>query len=528
VTIFLYAAVWWIWSVATWPQTQTLDDVVNHAVIYASEYEHQLTAIIAEEDYQQVSTVTRYRPDGHTYIDTRKRSLHSDFLITNPHGDRVAIRYVREVDGMPVDSIFSLSEGSPDDIEKLKAESVRYNIGIPRNFSIPLFAMEVLRESNRTRFLFQSAGEADVDGIRVWKVGFKETTGPALLHDSSSAKDLLSSGTLWIEPETGRVLQTEIHSEGVRAGGVLTTSTAVKYGSNQALGFWVPVRMDERYSQTGSTLECHAEYQNYRRFQVDVKLNTEIPDAPSPSAHLRPGSSSLEMKEEAVSSAPLDVLLLFDRSALQQNTTSTMRRAARAFLQNFDAGNRVAVARFDSSIEMIGWWTDSRAQIIAALNQAPDPAVVQTSSLYAAISRGLRSELLPIQGRRRVLVVLTAGRDDELFTSAWRSGRLPEKPSAELQVVLDQAANAGIPILIVGFNTDQNYQSTRNPDEVVNVLGRYFPGSPLKTDFLKLARMNLESLTKASGGKIYFPHKLGDIAPLYSEIAHSLSDTWNK
>jgi hypothetical protein len=520
----VFYVVLWVWSAATTPPTQTLDDVVDRAARYASEYEQQLTAIIAEEDYEQTSNVDRYRPDGRTYVETRKRSLHSDFLITNSGNRLIAIRNVRQVDGMPIDSAHSLDKGPLDGIQRLKSESARFNIGIQRNFHLPTFAMEVLHESNRARFRFERIGEADVDGMRVWEVGFQQTTGPPLIHDLSNGNEFLSSGTLWIEPETGRILQTEIHSDGISAGGLRTASTSVEYRDNGELGFLVPVRMDERYGQTHITLECHAEYRNFRRIEVDVTLNADTPDASSAAdPHPPPLTSSQKSITEAASSDPLDVLLLFDRSALQQDTGSVMQRAVRSFLQSFDARNRVAVGRFDSSIEMIGWWTDSREKITTALRQVPDPAVAQTSSLYAVMSRGLRSELLPIRGRRRVLVVLTAGRDDELFTSAWRSGHLPEKPSASFQTVLDEAASEGIPIQIVAFNTDQNYQSSRNPDEVVNILNRYFPGSTLKTDFLNQARMNLESISNASGGKIYFPRKLGDIALLYNAIARFLS-----
>lgn len=517
--MLLVALLGWTWLQST-PQTTTIDEVMDRATAYAAQYEEQLTSIIADETYDQTATVSRFRQNGTLYSDIRKRRLQADFLITTVDNSHVAIRNVHQVDGMTIESASSISIESKDSIPELLAESSRFNIGIQRNFNLPTFALEVLRNGNRKRFHFDRAGEEEINRVHVWKIAFNEVTGPALVRNLSGA-DFLSSGTLWIEPDSGRVLRTEMRSEGVSAGSPLTVTAYVTYTSSADLGFLVPVTMVENYNQPHVTLECRAEYSNFHQFEVEVKLNT---GAVGPPTSGRPQlAESLSAARTALpSSAPLDVLLLFDRSALQQDTESIMQRATRSFLQGLGPQDRVAVGRMDSSIEMISWWTNSRAQAESLLSTMVNPAVAQTSSLYILMTRALRSELLPIAGRRRALVVLTSGRDDELFTTSWRSGQLPDKPTTSFQELLKVMSREQIPVQIVAINTDQNYQSSSSPDDVVNILGRYFPKLPLKTDFLKLARTNLEEIAKTSGKPILFPRRQADIPPLYLEISRNL------
>jgi hypothetical protein len=88
---------------------------------------------------------------------------------------------------------------------------------------------------------------------------------------------LYAKGTLWIEPETGRILQTEFEVENPYTSPKVTADIIVTYGTAKNLSILVPVLMTERYESAYNNVDCRAEYSNFRPFQVDVKFEISAP-----------------------------------------------------------------------------------------------------------------------------------------------------------------------------------------------------------------------------------------------------------
>jgi hypothetical protein len=233
--------------------------------------------------------------NGRANVRSQRRRLRSDLLLVRPEGavTWVQFRDVFDVDGRPVRDreerlvrLF-LDRGLPgaERVRQIRADSARYNIGeIGRTMNVPVLPLAVLALPSQPRFSFsvENAGEKGNPGMRsnglpstpnfrvdaeVWVVAFEERQGPTLVH-TEDGSDIFSRGRFWIEPDTGRVLMSELVARNRRVRGELLVS----YQSDPFLGFLVPIELRERYSQIRyeATIIGEATYTNFRRFQVDV------------------------------------------------------------------------------------------------------------------------------------------------------------------------------------------------------------------------------------------------------------------
>ncbi len=263
---------------------QDLDSVTAQASRYVLEYEEQLGSIIAEEQYSQAARWVhplRGRP-GSSRIEEMERELRSDYLILRAGGLWLGFRNVLEVDGREVtedgedfEEFFRETTSlSNVQLKELIARSAEYNIGdIERNINLPTFALMVLRPSNTFRFEFSKVGEETLEDVSAWVLGFREKVRPPFLRGAPGNETLLS-GRLWVDPVTGRVLQTETEINTEK--NTLDAAIVVRYRSDSRLGLWVPVTMQERYTGSdGHAVEGTARYSNFRRFEVEVKFVPE-------------------------------------------------------------------------------------------------------------------------------------------------------------------------------------------------------------------------------------------------------------
>jgi hypothetical protein len=195
--------------------------------------------------------------------------------------DWVAFRDVFEVDGRTVrdrdtrlQKLFLDAPASAvSQSRRIVDESARYNIGsLQRNINVPTMALTYLRPVNQPRSVFKVTGRQDVEGVNAAVLSFAEKSRPTIVR--SSAKDLPATGRFWIDPETGRVLRTEMS---VVADGS-STKISVTYGPAPKLTMWVPVLMKEDYevaatqrlTERNQTIRAQATYSNFRQFRVAV------------------------------------------------------------------------------------------------------------------------------------------------------------------------------------------------------------------------------------------------------------------
>lgn len=283
-------------ALAAAPPQPTLQQVMDRAAKYIAEFEERLSGIVAEEKYIQE---IRYPKGTPPRVRTTERTLQSDLLLLRPVGGRewMQFRDVFSVDGDAVrdreerltDLFLNPTESTSLQTAAILYESARYNIGsLERTINTPLLSLRFLEAANQPRFSFRRSSNAAPNAMtneapapaghfrvtaEVWVIEFKERASPTMVRtrrssDHSRLTDLPARGRFWIEPESGRILMSEIILEPSGARGVIT----VNYQSEPLLGVLVPVEMRERYDHLNdkTIIEGFARYGRFRQFTVKV------------------------------------------------------------------------------------------------------------------------------------------------------------------------------------------------------------------------------------------------------------------
>jgi hypothetical protein len=280
---------------ATARQEQALPDILQRAAAYVEDFQRQLSGIVAEETYIQEIVPALGMNAGAGRL--QRRRLRSDLLLVRPEDavTWVQFRDVFEVDGQPVRDreerltrlFLSSDVSSAKQIQEIRSESARYNIGgIVRTMNLPVLPLSVLASFSQPRFRFTvedrpggsrrpTIGNSAVSAApnfkvtaEGWIVKFEEVAGPTLVYTTGGG-NIFSRGRFWIEPDTGRVLMSEMITADASVRGELLVS----YQSEPVLGLLVPIELRERYSENGPrrpTITGQATYSNFRRFEVSV------------------------------------------------------------------------------------------------------------------------------------------------------------------------------------------------------------------------------------------------------------------
>jgi hypothetical protein len=259
-------------------QSTDLNRVLERTSAYLVAYQQQLTAVVAQERYDQWIDTARSAPPASTggmrgrppAQGPTRRSLVSDFLMIRWPGEAAwfGFRDVPQVDGVPVgdrdERLLALFSQNPKDVldraDLIAAESARYNIGgVARNINVPTQALDVLHPRHRTRFHFTKSGEDTVDGRQAWKIEFEERERPYLVGTPSG--------------------QTQLNLNVAEARQILRTRITVRFCHEPSLGFRVPVELDESHEQTdpasrlgsATVVGGRAVYRNFRRFGTETQ-----------------------------------------------------------------------------------------------------------------------------------------------------------------------------------------------------------------------------------------------------------------
>lgn len=261
-------------------QAPPLAELLRSAGAYLTEYERQVSAIVAEERYHQVARSS-------APMTTVARRLRSDVLvITNEAAGWVGFRDVFEVDGRPVRNrderlarlFLKPHADTLRQAKRIAEESARFNVNLERHavsrtVNMPMTALRFIRVQNQPRSTFKTDGVTTVDGIRAVVVRFNERAQPRIIATADRAA---AHGRFWIELDTGRIVRSELAFE---TKGMVTTIT-VAFAPEDKVGLWVPVSMEEEYRiGIGDALlvEGHATYSNFRKFTVDTSVIVKAP-----------------------------------------------------------------------------------------------------------------------------------------------------------------------------------------------------------------------------------------------------------
>ena len=280
-------------AVAAPAQEPTLWSVLVRATLYVEDLHAQLSGVVMEERYEQRATLPgAFRRNDSAAM--QRTTLRSDYLLVRPEGAErhFGFRDVFEANGARVrdreERLAQLFLGGATSVDRqvqgILADSARYNVGdVQRNMNTPTLPLLFLRRSYKARFDFERvpdrAPSLEMAGPAterdVWVIAYRETAPDTVIRRRSGV-NLPARGRYWIEPETGRVLITELVIEDENVDATIT----VRYETPAELDHPVPVEMRELYLNhlSGSRVEGAATYSRFRRFRVVVEESEPVRD----------------------------------------------------------------------------------------------------------------------------------------------------------------------------------------------------------------------------------------------------------
>jgi hypothetical protein len=263
-------------------QSPKLRDVVARLDAYLESFERQMQSVVGEEEYRQTLVVTpaaaAREPRGGTGAEpssTRTRTLRSDYALMRVADDWIAFRDTFAVDGAPVRDHDGRLQRllASDEIAaaaQIVRESARFNLGseyVVRTINVPTLVLQLLHPRNHSRFSFTHRGVDTIDGIATWRLDYDERGHPTIVR-TPNGRDRRSHGSIWVDPQTGAVLRTEIAFDDEIGRGSLT----VGFGFVPGIPVRVPLTMSERYRNGDATLTGEATYSNFRQFQTGARI----------------------------------------------------------------------------------------------------------------------------------------------------------------------------------------------------------------------------------------------------------------
>ncbi len=258
------------------------DPLLTRAAEYVVAFERTFSAVTWRERYEQEDRQrARFSSSGSEGMWLKgKRRLESQLLfVFLPHDATwVAVRDVIEVDGEPQREserpLQQLTTGgysiSVTQLKTLAAENGRCNIGkILRTFNEPTLTLLFLDDRYRHRFTFERRDEQTLKNGRAQVYRFVERDRPTVIR-SSDTKNLPSQGLLWIDPDTGRLLQTSLTVNDVAE---VSANIVVSYGPYADFDVLVPLEMREIYTnRTGEEVRAIATYSDFRRSEAHSRI----------------------------------------------------------------------------------------------------------------------------------------------------------------------------------------------------------------------------------------------------------------
>ncbi len=220
-----------------------VDELLRRAADYIDEYERQFSGVVSEERYVQMSNnVLRSR------LTTRR--LRSDvLLIRTKQNGWVNFRDVFEVDGRAVrdrnERLYKLFLSPTEDTlaqaKLIVEESARFNLGMQdgtliRTLNLPTLALAFLRRDLQDRLTFRTEGLKMVADNQVVQLKYVEHATPRMVK---TIDDTPVAGKFWIEPASGRIVQTEMVLRSPANDAVIR----VTYAAQPGIEVWVPASM---------------------------------------------------------------------------------------------------------------------------------------------------------------------------------------------------------------------------------------------------------------------------------------------
>jgi hypothetical protein len=247
-------------------QSPQVKDLLVKLSSYIQSFFIDFSNVVAEESYKQEMTSPR-----------RKRQLKSDvMLVKYPGADGwLVFRDTFEVDGKSVRSeperltklFLEPPESAMRRAREITTASEKYNLANIGTVNNPLLVLALLQEENQQRFRYTLGNIEKSLGPDIRVLQFQEILSPTFIKANGSV-DVFSTGLVWIEQATGRVVKSQFNV-GKRGTGIEVITT---FKPDPDLKIDVPVLLKEWYPDgQGGDITGEASYSRFRRFTVSTE-----------------------------------------------------------------------------------------------------------------------------------------------------------------------------------------------------------------------------------------------------------------
>lgn len=184
------------------------------------------------------------------------------------------------------------------------------------------------------------------------------------------------------------------------------------------------------------------------------------------------------------SSVPFNALLVVDRSGSMRSVWSSMVEGLNRFMEVLRVQDKVAIAAFDSQIDLAMDWRSARSGRQEKVGIAPEGG---GTDFYGAVTWAA-GHIRAQKGRKGIVV----------FSDGQQSGRGDfARRGPTLQKALESARQANVPLYFIGYNTNSTSAS------------------------------EMTQLAEASGGRVFFPALPEDLIRVYEQIGRDLGRAYS-
>lgn len=194
------------------------------------------------------------------------------------------------------------------------------------------------------------------------------------------------------------------------------------------------------------------------------------------------------------SGVSFNALLVVDRSGSMRPAWDSVVGGLNRFMEVLRAQDRVAIAAFDSGIDMMADWRSAKSGRQAKIGMSPDGrgtdfyGAVAWAAGYIKGEKGRKGVILFSDGRQ------SGGGGGQFFGNG---GSPSGRASTDLKKATEAARKANIPFYFVGYDTDNESAAA------------------------------MKQMAEASGGHAYFPEVAEDLIGVYEQIARDLGRSYS-
>ncbi|MEW6736791.1 MAG: VWA domain-containing protein [Acidobacteriota bacterium] len=235
---------------------------------------------------------------------------------------------------------------------------------------------------------------------------------------------------------------------------------------------------------------------------------------------------------------PFQLVLVIDTSISTQQQLQLMRQAARNFIAEIGARDRIAIVQFSHDVELLTDFTSDRAKLESALGLIGFYENARTgSSVYDALSLVVGKELLAKQQGRKAALILTDGVDSSSILDYQRVKEAIERSSAGFYFIEldtekfteDGVARGRTDPQRLNFSPKQlqKYVEVYQPKGALEHYANHWLLTPeerreVNHGLYQLARQELREIAQRTGGSVFVAKHIEDLEGQYRAVIEEL------